>query len=1066
MPKQTSRAGSRSDTPSQAEGSLENPPTSHLDVSLPDEQEAAPPAVAETKDSAPESPPAFAGWARIDGDNVLRGWVTDRNDRSTRATIDIKIDDEPIASLRADLFDPKLVELGEGDGRYAFAMVIPMEYRDGREHRFDVFTRGTQFIVRSKQPLFVIDPDQTTPHIEIRSVSFNGITGALIGGQYSKSAALYFWNGDSRLDLEVSPVWTGGHEIREFHLGLTAEIIEALAQDELVLAASGMVEAGLDGARIQPIQASLTALCDDSGLLALALESPLSHDIHEVDVEVREASDGETLFTGRITLLNGEGELVLPEEICDRSLTACLFIPGVETPLASARIVRSIHRLTANSSFDQWSGSGLADWECPDTADAIVRGFYAFPDRIALGYGVRGDYVHFTGNGEGGETLLLRQALERIPPADQPIDAAVLFRSAEPVTIRLRIVDSSGAELGSAEADSRRAWTWAFATASVVLAEPVAGPVYFEVVSSAGDVAVDVAGARFGGHTFADPAIPPEPVETDNLVENADLSLWPQGVKVELVGRGEIAAGWFAFNRRSSAQVTARAIFADADTDRTGLAVAVDKVPEYCRLEIRLSAPDMSAIEQGLLTFEAGTPAAARRLFSSSAVALPEFIIIDRIMLLRRSSVPTETGFSLVDETLAVVGRKLVISRGFSEFELPFQINRVRDLPEFDWEIEEEPSDSSEYFMVFEFRQPFAVALRGVSVTADGTKDLTVPVSPYLALEDRNISAQAGHIQGLAAWVGSAVVEAALTGDAAPREDREFRRWRWSAASAGSVEIVICVYNAVEETLACLNSLIGSTHIPYTVRIIDDGSEPSVHRRLADFVNGKPWMRLCANPENRGYTYSADRGVRESDAEWVVLLNSDTIVTPGWLEGLVECAVSDPLIGFVGPLSNAATFQSVPDLYDSANQWKTNDLPPGWTPARMGSALRELSARQFPDAPLLNGFCTLMRRSVFLEVGGLNHSAFPMGYGEENDLCLRVRKAGYRLALADHVYVYHSKSASFGSARRTELAKAGGKALKELHPDVDLRLLTSEFRDIPALVSLRAAIRSVYENKD
>ena len=52
-----------------------------------------------------------------------------------------------------------------------------------------------------------------------------------------------------------------------------------------------------------------------------------------------------------------------------------------------------------------------------------------------------------------------------------------------------------------------------------------------------------------------------------------------------------------------------------------------------------------------------------------------------------------------------------------------------------------------------------------------------------------------------------------------------------------------------------------------------------------------------------------------------------------------------------------------------------------------------------------------------VEVGGMDGAAFPSGYGEENDLCLRVRNAGYQLAVADDVYVWHSKSASFGAAR-------------------------------------------------
>ena len=125
----------------------------------------------------------------------------------------------------------------------------------------------------------------------------------------------------------------------------------------------------------------------------------------------------------------------------------------------------------------------------------------------------------------------------------------------------------------------------------------------------------------------------------------------------------------------------------------------------------------------------------------------------------------------------------------------------------------------------------------------------------------------------------------------------------------------------------------------------------------------------------------------------------------------------------------------------------------------MAELVQSTSQRAFPETPLLNGFCTLLKRSVFMEVGGLNEGAFPAGYGEENDLCTRVTKAGYKLAVADHVYVYHSKSASFGAARRTDLAKAGGKALAALHPDVNFGGLGAQFRDLPALVALRHEVK-------
>jgi len=1069
MSTQASRTTSRAGAPSSAVESPDIGSPGTADVAAAAAIPVQAPASGDIRPSeaSPGGPqPAFAGWARIDGDNVLRGWATDRQDRAVRATVDIYIDDEPVAALRADLFDPKLVELGEDDGRYAFALVIPAEYRDGREHRFEVIVRGIRFALRSKQPTFVIAPDQTLPSLDIHTVALAGIRGVLVGGQYSKAAALHLWRDGERLDLAFHPVWSGGHEVREFYFPFTPDILAALRESDLLLSASGMVEAGLGGAIISRIETSLAATCDDNGVLTLTLGSPFAPDIGEVEVEVSDAFGRESLVSAAVVLYHGVGQMVLPAEILDQSLTVSVAVPDVSLPAISANILRSVGRLNVNGSFQFWSGSGPSDWECPGGGDRLVRGYYAFPARIAQKCGVSGDYAHFDGGVSNSETVLLRQPLNRIPRQGQPVDAAVLFRSAAPVRVRLRLVDEEGAEIASMEAESRRDWAWVFTVAPITLEEDVEGPIYFEVLVGAGEVAVDIAGARLGGYAFIDSPAPENPdIAMENLVENADLTAWPRGLKVSLVGRGEMAAGWFAFNRRSVEPMQARAILGETDSDQIGLAFAAETVPEYCRLEVRLHAPTMSTLEHGVLRFEAGTPAAARRLFSASAVALPEFILIERIMLLRRSSIPSANGFSLVDETVAVVGRKLVVSRRFNEVELSFSTTRQQDIPEFDWEIEDVSADKSEYFMVFEFRQAFAVAFRGVSVTVGVPEPAQTDMVPYLALEDRNISAQVEHIRGLSSWVGSAVIDPAVTTSEGGGEETELHRWRWSAASTGSVEVVVCVYNAIDETLACLRSLTRSTRIPHTVRIIDDGSGPTVHRRLADFVSDKPWMTLSANPENRGYTYSADRGVRESDADWVVLLNSDTIVTPGWLEGMMECAISDPSVAFVGPLSNAATFQSVPDLYDSRNQWKTNDLPLGWTPARMAALLREASVKAFPDAPLLNGFCTLMRRAVFLEVGGLNHSAFPTGYGEENDLCLRVRKAGYRLALADHVYVYHSKSASFGSARRTELAKAGGKALKELHPDVNLGALTAGFRDIPALVSLRAAVRSAYENQ-
>ncbi len=243
------------------------------------------------------------------------------------------------------------------------------------------------------------------------------------------------------------------------------------------------------------------------------------------------------------------------------------------------------------------------------------------------------------------------------------------------------------------------------------------------------------------------------------------------------------------------------------------------------------------------------------------------------------------------------------------------------------------------------------------------------------------------------------------------------------------------------------------------MRIIDDGSDEPVRAALEEYAGDKPWVDLHHLDGNHGYTYAADFGIRLAETEWVVLLNSDTIATHGWLEGLLACARSDPTIAFAGPLSNAASFQSVPELYSAAGKWKVNTLPSGMTAEDMADVVRSVSLNAYPEVPLLNGFCTLMRRSTLLELGGLNTGAFPAGYGEETDLCLRASKAGYKLAVADDVYVYHIKSASFGHARRDELSKRGTATLRTLHPDVDLEVLTTRFRDTLPLMTIRERLR-------
>ncbi len=244
-------------------------------------------------------------------------------------------------------------------------------------------------------------------------------------------------------------------------------------------------------------------------------------------------------------------------------------------------------------------------------------------------------------------------------------------------------------------------------------------------------------------------------------------------------------------------------------------------------------------------------------------------------------------------------------------------------------------------------------------------------------------------------------------------------------------EIIVCVHNALADVACCLESVVRHTTAPYSLILVDDGSEADTRDYLAEFASSYD-ATLLRNEEPRGYTRAANQGLARSSAELVVLLNSDTIVTPEWLDRMIACIESDPQIGMVGPLSNTASWQSIPHV-ESGGDWAANPLPPDMSPADMARLVARYSGRTYVRMPFLNGFCILLRRSLIEEIGTFDEEHFGQGYGEENDLALRARKAGWELALADDAYVYHAQSRSYSNSVRRNLSERAGKILVQKH---------------------------------
>lgn len=270
------------------------------------------------------------------------------------------------------------------------------------------------------------------------------------------------------------------------------------------------------------------------------------------------------------------------------------------------------------------------------------------------------------------------------------------------------------------------------------------------------------------------------------------------------------------------------------------------------------------------------------------------------------------------------------------------------------------------------------------------------------------------------------------------------------------VDIVVPVYNAGSFALRCLESIRNESEInQYHIIIVNDGSDEETTNLLREFSKQNNDNELIELEKNIGYTKAVNTGLRLSNAPFVVLLNSDTEVTKNWLKGLLFCFSKNEQLGIVGPLSNAASWQSIPMLLDDSGQFCINELPDNMSPNEFSLLVSETSLAHYPQVPFINGFCFMIKRSVIDAIGYMDEEAFPFGYGEENDYCIRAHQSAFQMAIVDNVYIYHAKSKSFGHDKRKQLSRDGSINLKKKYGKDFFDSEANKMKDIPILDALR-----------
>ena len=231
-----------------------------------------------------------------------------------------------------------------------------------------------------------------------------------------------------------------------------------------------------------------------------------------------------------------------------------------------------------------------------------------------------------------------------------------------------------------------------------------------------------------------------------------------------------------------------------------------------------------------------------------------------------------------------------------------------------------------------------------------------------------------------------------------------------SAAHDPKISVVVVTYNNQEFTRACLASLDEYSHYEnIEIIVVDNASSDGSPAFLAEWVAGESNRQLILNEDNRGFAAANNQGLEIAGGDYLVMLNNDTYVTPGWIRTMVRHLVRDKTIGLIGPVTNNIGNEAKIDItYGSMDEMLLKSA--AFTRRHVGLTF-PLRTAAF--------FCVMMPRTTYSRVGTLDE-VFGRGFFEDDDYCRRIEQLGLRVVCAEDVFVHHHLSASFDKLKGDE----------------------------------------------
>lgn len=242
------------------------------------------------------------------------------------------------------------------------------------------------------------------------------------------------------------------------------------------------------------------------------------------------------------------------------------------------------------------------------------------------------------------------------------------------------------------------------------------------------------------------------------------------------------------------------------------------------------------------------------------------------------------------------------------------------------------------------------------------------------------------------------------------------------------LSIIIISFNTKELTLDCLKSIYATAvDLNPEVIVIDnastDSSAPAITTQF-------PQVKLIKNSRNLGFTKANNQGIKAGRGDYVMLLNSDTIVSPGAIQALIDFMDYHPRVGIAAPqlLNPDGSIQPnggfLPRLSNIIAWMLFIDDLPFVSPWFWSYQLRYLPKfSRTREMGWLQGAALVLRRQTLEEIGPLDENIFM--YAEDVEICYRARKSGWQVMLLPQAQIIH-KGFQSGSSEKAILGEYQG----------------------------------------